>query len=189
MNKITVYLLLIFSLFLLNNKAHAKNGSGEVNLSIRTASALYSYLNHKKGRPMFFAIHPSGNYYSYWYCPYEYAQGCDMTAWRELVDNCTDWAKEENIEGDCFMFARKSTIYWKNSVNKKKLKIPKKLTEDQLKQFLIDNKFLSADANTPTYNIENPDLLEKIKGLKKLYDQGAITKKDFEKAKKKLLNK
>ena len=87
------------------------------------------------------------------------------------------------------MFARKSTIVWKNSATQKKLKIPKKLSQDQLNQFLFENKFLTAAINTPTFNIDNPDLLEKIKGLQKLFDQGALTEKDFERAKKAILKK
>ena len=186
----TINYLFIATLFFLNfNIAYAKNGSGEVKMSIRAASAFYDYLNNKKGRPMFFALHPEGEYFSFWYCPHSYAQGCDMTKYRDLIRQCDDWAKENNVSGNCFMFAKKSSIVWKNSANKKRLKVPKKLSEDQLKQFLLKNKFLTADINTPTFNLDNPDLVEKLKGLKKLYDQGALTKNDFDRAKKAILKK
>ena len=182
---------LVFSLLLLTDFtiAKAKNGSGEVILSTRATTALYQYLNHKKGPPMYFALHPDGEYFSFWYCPREYTQGCDMTQKNVLIKSCSDWAKENNVSGKCFMFARKSTIVWKNSANQKKLKIPKKLSQDQLNQFLFENKFLTAAINIPTFNIDNPDLLEKIKGLQKLFDQGALTEKDFERAKKAILKK
>lgn len=184
---------LIVSVFLLSDLgvAYAKNGSGEVIMSQRSSNAFYNYLNHKKGPPLFFALHPDGDYYSFWYCPREYAQGCNTSSGQKLklIKQCNKWAEENNVSGRCFMFAQKNTIVWKNSANKKKLKIPKKLSEDQLKQFLFENKFLTAAINTPTFNLENPDLLEKIKGLQKLYDQGALTKKDFERAKKAILKK
>lgn len=186
-----IFKYLIVSLLLLTDLsiANAKNGSGEVILSTRASSGLYQYLNHKKGPPMYFALHPDGDYYSFWYCPREYENGCDMSQKSELIKSCSDWAKENNVSGKCFMFARKSTIVWKNSANQKKLKIPKKLSQDQLNQFLFENKFLTAAINTPTFNIDNPDLLEKIKGLQKLFDQGALTEKDFERAKKAILKK
>ena len=41
--------------------------------------------------------------------------------------------------------------------------------------------------NIETFDKSNPDIIKKIKGLKKLLDQGALTQADFEKAKKRLL--
>ena len=188
--KISTFFFSILFLFIYINKSYAKTyGSGEVILSTKAVSALYNYLNNKKGPPDWFALHVSGEYYSYWYCPREYAQGCDETRKYELIRSCEKWAKENNVSGKCHFFARKNTIKWKNSLNKKKIKIPRKLSKKELENFLLQNKFVSASINIPTYDTDNPDLIEKIKGLQKLLDQGALTQADFDKAKKKLLGK
>ena len=54
---------------------------------------------------------------------------------------------------------------------------------------MLKNNFLTEDINTPTFDTDNPDLVEKLKGLKKLYEDGALTKADFENAKKSVLGK
>lgn len=188
--KILTFFFSILFLFIHINKSYAKTyGSGEVILSTGAVSALYNYLNNKKGPPDWFALHVGGKYYSYWYCPREYTQGCDETQKYQLIKKCEKWAKENNVSGKCHFFARKNTIKWKNSLNKKKIKIPRKLSRKELENFLLQNKFVSASINIPTYDTDNPDLIEKIKGLQKLLDQGALTQADFDKAKKKLLGK
>ena len=79
-------------------------------------------------------------------------------------------------------------IVWNNFTNQNYIKVPRKITEEDLHKLLYTNKFLTEDYDVPVYDTNNPDIIEKIKGLKKLYDQGALTKDDFEKAKKKLLD-
>ena len=97
-------------------------------------------------------------------------------------------AKEKNQSERCYVFAKKRKIVWNNSSNRSYIKVPRKITEEDLHKLLYTNKFLTEDYNVPVYDTDNPDIIEKIKGLKKLYDQGALTKDDFEKAKNKLLD-
>jgi len=188
--KILIYFTFFLFFILSFNKVYAKslNGSGEVILSTQTVSAFYTYLNYVKGRPFIFVLHPSGKYYAYWYCPREYSS-CDTSQNHILLLECKKWANEKGEPGKCYIFAKRSRIYWKNSSNDKFIKIPKKMSEDELKSFLFKHNFLTSEINVQTFDTDNPDLIEKIKGLQKLYDQGALTKEDFEKAKKKLLSK
>ena len=46
----------------------------------------------------------------------------------------------------------------------------------------------AAPLTTSNKTKENDDLLGQLKTLKELYDSGALTKEEFEKAKKKILN-
>jgi len=81
------------------------------------------------------------------------------------------------------VFAVRKTIYWDNGINtkKNKAKINSNWTEDQIKFTLVNLGFYEGDTSTM-------DMNKALKDLQKLYDDGIITKKEFEKAKKKLLN-
>lgn len=190
LKKILTFFFSLILLVISINKTYATPyGNGDVILSTKVISALYNYLNNKKGNPDWFALHVSGKYYSYWYCPREFTHGCEKTMRFKIIKSCEEWANENNVSGKCYFFARKNYIKWKNSLNKKTIKIPKNLSKKELENFLLQNKFVSENVNIPIFDTDNPDLIEKLKGLQKLLDQGALTQKDFDKAKKKLLNK
>ena len=50
------------------------------------------------------------------------------------------------------------------------------------------SKVTSSEKKDTTSIKKNDDIVQQIKDLKELYDSGALTKIEFEKAKKKLLN-
>ena len=54
-------------------------------------------------------------------------------------------------------------------------------------QNLNTNKSNNTSSNNSS-NLSNSELVEQIKSLKKLYDDGVLSKEEFEKAKKKILN-
>jgi len=183
-----LFLLFIFLFLSYSPQLKAKDGFGEVILSQRALDALSQYFSNKLGNPMSFALSPSGNYFHWSYCEKKYSNQC-ISELGKTQRTCTKWAKENNQNERCYIFAKKRKIVWNNSSNQNYIKVPRKITEEDLHKLLYTNKFLTEDYDVPVYDTNNPDIIEKIKGLKKLYDQGALTKNDFEKAKKKLLDK
>lgn len=184
---IIVSVILISQVYITNT--FAKKGSGEVILSNSSLTGLINYLNYGKGTGMYFILHESGKEFQWSYCLKQYTGQCVETEYPKLIRECKKYAEEQNLSGDCYIFAKKRRIVWKNSSNKKFIKIPKKISDEDLKVLLLKNNFLTEDINTPTFDLDNPDLVEKLKGLKKLYDDGALTKADFENAKKAVMGK
>ena len=182
-----LFLLFIFLFLSYTPQLKAKDGFGEIILSQRALDALNQYFSNTLGTPMSFALSPSGNYFHWSYCPKKYSNQC-VSELGKTQNTCAKWAKENNQSERCYVFAKKRKIVWNNSSNRSYIKVPRKITDEDLHKLLYTNKFLTEDYNVPVYDTDNPDIIEKIKGLKKLYDQGALTKDDFEKAKKKLLD-
>ena len=184
-------LLSLFFIFLFlsyTSVLKAKDGFGEVILSAGALNSLKDYFSNRLGTPMYYALSSSGKYFHWSYCEKKYSDTCVGNEYAPIVRDCKKWAKKNNQSEKCYVFAKKRKIVWNNSSNKDFIKIPRKITEEDLHRLLYANNFLKEDYAIPTYDTDNPDIIEKIKGLKKLYDQGALTKDDFEKAKKKLLN-
>ena len=98
----------------------------------------------------------------------------------------------------CFIFAKKRKIVW-NSIN---YKFPKELSTEFVKNKLKELGFYGQQALKKEEKKKEPkkkepkkkttddnnDIVQQIKDLKELYDSGVLTKEEFEKAKKKLLN-
>ena len=62
------------------------------------------------------------------------------------------------------------------------------MSDAEIKAKLTELGFMSGSDSASTFDSSDPDVVKKLKALKKLYDDGALTKEDFEKAKKKVLN-
>ena len=103
-------------------------------------------------------------------------------------------------QGECFLFARKDKIVWQNGINSQKgVKIKKKdarngiviskLTELGFYEAGITKKKKIEKKKKETSQADdNRDIVKELKDLKEMYNSGALTKEEFEKAKKKLLN-
>ena len=106
-------------------------------------------------------------------------------------------------QGECFLFARKDKIVWQNGINPPKgTKIKKKDAKNGIvlskltelgfydggikKTNKIEKK--KKETKKKPENDDNKDIVKQLKDLKEMYDNGAITKEEYEKAKKKLLN-
>jgi len=187
--KYFIFITIIFITLINITKSHAKKGSGEVILSNESLTGLINYLNSSKGSGTYFILHESGKEFQWSYCPRQYSGQCVQELNRKLLTSCKERAEKQNLFGNCYIFAKKRKIVWKNSSNKKFIKIPKKISDEDLKALLLKNNFLTEDINIPTFDTNNLDLIEKIKGLQKLYEAGALTKADFENAKKSVLGK
>jgi len=118
----------------------------------------------------------------------------DMCRGREHIpkfgDRCETYFKKE-----CKLFARERVVLWDNGVNPgrgKKSKINSKWSDEEILSKLNELGFSFKESiikKTTSNNItENDELLHQLKTLKELYDDGILTKEEFTKAKKKLLN-
>ncbi len=96
---------------------------------------------------------------------------------------------------ECFLFAKGYRILWDNGSDKKKRKLKRKdIKAGKTLQILQELGFYdsgnTSSAIKPkiTKKSEDNDVVTKLKDLKKLLDDGVISKEEFEKAKKKILN-
>ena len=189
--------ILFLSFFLSVNAQASLNGQGELKLSDYVVSALIHYLNPdathneseghaSKGNPMYFAVSISGNEQGYTYCPR--GQSCRRNPSR-VAQYCSKRAGEK-----CFIFASGRKIVW-DGIN---YRFKRKSTELEIRSKLEEwgftgdnqssNKIEKKKTVTTTTTNDSVDIVTKLEGLKKMLESGLITKEEFEKAKKKLLN-
>ena len=115
---------------------------------------------------------------------------------------------------ECKVFAKQRVVTWDNDINKGKGKkskfnsrwdedamliklhelgfIEKNQAEDLYKSIITDTTNTTSTGNdtktTTDSTNENTDLIKVLRELNELYESGALTKEEFEKAKKKLLD-
>ena len=186
---------------LLSGNAYSKSytGEGEVKLSNQVISNFENYIKLKKVKgqkadPGIFMITLDGSNSYYYYCSHNFGGGCMNNAGHAEVTACKKYTKKE-----CKIFARKRRVIWKNGINdgKGKSQFSSKMSYSEMKDKLASLGFIG-DAISSTTNkkkakitkkkSEDKDVVAKLKDLKKLLDDGVISKEEFEKAKKKILN-
>lgn len=165
--------------------ASAINGSGELKMSNRTVNNFIYYIKINKevagAKPSSFIISQNGEWSWYWYCAYPECWHND----KPKIEEC------ERVTGViCARFAKRRTIFWDNGINtkKNKAKISSNWSDQKIRDELKRLGFIGVKATTQKENEKKADIVEQLKQIKKLYDDGVLTKKEFEKAKKKILN-
>ena len=177
------------------------NGQGPLKLNKEVLDTLlYRYFNpeNKRDRPTAFAVTKTGDMLGYSICPARYAGDCilrDSTALTGCKKNVKKYLKRKER---CWTFAKARKIVW-NNLN---ITIPKGTSNSAIKEILMDNGFLgdkpkkkkSTKTKKETKKVikkkstNNDSVVDQIKQLKQLLDDGVLTQKEFEKAKKKALN-
>ena len=111
---------------------------------------------------------------------------------------------------ECFIFANAYKIVWNNGTDKKKRRLKRKdIKAGKTIALLTELDFFDGSISSSTTipkvtekkepkikkkivnkndSINNKDIVKELKDLKNLLDSGALTKEEFDKAKKKLLN-
>ncbi len=175
-------------------------------------STKFSADKKTKNDPLVMAVSEDGNYAWYFYCPAEYrAWGCmENNTVNRVKRKC-----EKRSNGiPCFTFAKKRKIVWKNGGTKVSLKrsdlkdpylVAKKIQDagfydGNLMDLpginyetgqLIEDKNLSGKKDSSLKKITkknaSSNIIQEIKELKKLLDEGVITEKEFTQAKSKIL--
>ena len=195
MKKILIFFL-IFSFFKINSFAN-EIGKGELILKKNIVDYFIKYIRGKHGKkPGHFLVTKNSNWAIYYYCP---------ESWCSRSPFATKECKDKMIERlgfgeDCFIFAEQRAIVWDNGNN---LHLADKVinsewSDDRIKEKLKElGFFVDVTVNTSPYNnksqtMENTNsksnFINELNDLNKLYKSGALTKEEFEKAKKKLLN-
>ena len=205
----------LFFLILLLNSAEAitskHKGKGNLNLSENTVDVLEYYFSggkvgkfaEKKGtawKPGLIVISEDGNFYDFFTQPINIQDHLIATGnyVGRAKKKCEEFAKEYNLPQKCYLFAVGRKIVWDNGSDKKRRKLKKsEISAGKTSQILKELNFYTVSSNSSsssntqnsdTGSNSNDDIVSKIKELQKLYEDGAITKDEFEKAKEKLLN-
>jgi len=170
----------------------------------------YSGSAKRKNNPDIMAVSKDGRTAYYMYCPAEYHDGCIDPNSAQLIKACEKYSNGS----PCFIFAKKRRIVWKNGgskvkIKKKDLKSPyvvaKKIQEGGFYDGDI-KKLIGIDIETGQVNEEikitgekdtkekkitktkDGDIVKELETLTKLYENGSLTKEEFDKAKEKLFN-
>ena len=189
-----LFAIVVLGLFLSGNAYAGKIGSGELKLSTNVVKSFQRYLNPEKGRPYVFLVTEDGKNSYWYYC--DYAQ-CATDGSFHAISKC-----EKRYYKKCYVFALRSSIRWKNEYTKKARGKEKRFSrKDSIETVEKKLQALGFYGNsieikqepkkkkeTKTVKKSDQDITEKLKNLNELYKSGALTKEEFEKAKKKLLN-
>ena len=150
-------------------------------------------------KPGLMAISVDGAYQALIRHPLKVTQVDNKAYWGMVISDCKKKSGQE-----CYLFANGYKIVWNNGSNKKKRRLKKKdiragktialLTE----LGFFDNKTSSStsiskevekkETKIKKQSEADKDIVKKLKELKELLDSGALSKEEFKKAKKKLLN-
>ena len=213
MKKFLTYLIFSFLIISINTSSFAYViskyywGKGPLKLSQNTANVLEYYFSAgKMGKyakeqkeywtPFFFVIAPNGRGSEYYANPH--GQSADLNP--HYIGQAKIRCKKKSGQ-ECFVFANGYKIVWQNGINKKRRLTKKEIKAGKTLQILQELGFYDG-GTTQTKKIEkkktekkkepkkkmNEDIVNKLKELNELYKSGALTKEEFEKAKKKLLN-
>lgn len=207
--------IIILSLFLSNNSLAGvttgyKLGKGPLKVTKDIADVIeYFFSGGKNGiyakkqkdpwKPGLMAISVDGAYQALIRHPLRVTQVDNKAYWGMVISDCKKKSGQE-----CYLFANGYKIVWDNGSNKKKRRLKKKdiragktialLTE----LGFFDNKTSSStsiskevekkETKIKKQSEADKDIVKKLKELKELLDSGALSKEEFKKAKKKLLN-
>ena len=191
--------ILVLGLLLCNNGFAGTKGKGEVKVSDSIVSRFKDYLSGKivqgtRWKPLAFILSSNGDWSFYYYCPYD--GGCTSSGIQAKVRDCE---RETNV--NCGVFARKRTVIWDNGNDfpTREKRFNSKWDLSKIKSQLEKLGFYDG-GNTQTEKIEKKetsqtndtndtnDITKQLTNLIEMYESGTITKEEFKKAKKKLLD-
>jgi hypothetical protein len=189
-SKSNIILFALIFIFITAN-SHSKNGYGDLKMNSEVSENFIDYITGvgmdkvglRKGTPHYFAINNEGNASYYFFCPLKYSDNCDLSDWTKVRKECSKRSKDFGGK-KCSIFANKRKIVW----GSKNFTFPKNPDREYVINKLKDLGFINETSLAETFDKTNPDIVEKFYSLKKLYDAGALSKKDYEKAKKKILD-
>jgi len=178
--------IVVLGLLLYNPLGHAAiKGKGEVKLSERSLQNFLWYLRgdwpergHGRYTPEYFILSSDGTWSYFRWCGHN---ECHSGGESKDVERC-----ERDTGVACGIFSRRRAIYWDNGINKskKKARFRSKWSDEEVKSELNRLGFYGEIANQSN----SANISEQLQSLKKLYEDGVLTKEEYEKAKKKVLN-
>ena len=189
---VIVFAMIIFS----SPSFSSMNGQGPLNIKSDILDYLLNYYfnpKNKKDRPTTFAITKTGDMLGYSICPSSYAGDCHTTPQTALTGCRQNVKKYLKRKERCWVFAKGRKIVW-NNLN---IEIPKGTPNQQIKEILIEQGFYGSKIIKKKKEkkqvkkkstTSSSDIAKQLKELKQLLDDGIITREEFSKAKKKVLN-
>ena len=163
----------------------------------------------KRNDPLMMAVSIDGIHSQAFYCPAQYSNRCETTGIAlDAILRCQQLSNET----PCFIFAQKRRVVWENggsklTIKKKDLKSPyivaKKIQEAgfydgelsdlagvDISTGQINNeiKLTGEKKNSNNSNKKNSSIVEELETLTKLYENGSLSKEEFDKAKNKLFS-
>ena len=181
-----VLAIIVLSL-LMSVNTFAKNGTGDLILSDSVIYSLEKYLKHKK--PVKFLVTKDGLNSSSWKCPHSRCVPSGSDNEEALCER--RWGKK------CYTFVFRRSIKWQNDQTQdakgkeKRLSSKDSITEIKTKLTALGFYGSNTVDRKKTKKIipaNNSNLTSRLEQLNKLYKSGALTKDEFTKAKKKILN-
>jgi hypothetical protein len=187
--------IIVLSL-LLSGNVFAKNGSGDLILSDSVIYDLERYLKYRN--PIIFLVTQDGANSSAWRCDFS---NCVPTGSMNEKSLC-----EKRYGKKCNTFAIRRSIKWQNDQTRdakgkeKRFNSKDSITEIKTKLTALGfygsntverkktKKFIERKKTKKIIPANNSNLTSRLEQLNKLYKSGALTKDEFAKAKKKLLN-
>jgi len=199
--------IIFFILFCnLASAADKYEGTGELKLGDPDINIFMDYIKPPAGQvPMaFLVLSENGKaiWSTYWYCPEGNCQTLNKSKASIMCTQDAEKFYERTITEECKIFARRRTIVWKNGINIGKGKVSRvksrwkknEVTAKLEELGFLGNSTSSIDTTKPKItkkkkeNKKSDDIVSQINSLKKLLDDGVISKEEFKKAKKKILN-
>ena len=172
--------ILVLGSFFMSSPANAGAiGRGDLTLGPTAVKSFIEYVQ-QRDQPRLFLVPTDGSSASWWYCPA--GVNCVPGGATQEISKCERYHKKE-----CAIFAKRRTIKWSNGINKgnKESRFKSKMSANEIKEKLARLGFLPKTTKTT----DSYDVVQQLKSLDKLYKSGALTKEEFERAKKKILNK
>ena len=178
--------IIVLSL-LMSENTFAKNGTGDLILSDPVIYSLEKYLKHRK--PVKFLVTKDGLNSSSWKCPHSSCVPSGSDGEEALCEK--RWGKK------CYTFVVRRSIKWQNDQTQdakgkeKRFKSKDSITEIKTKLTALGFYGSNAVERKKTKKIipaNNSNLTSRLEQLNKLYKSGVLTKDEFTKAKKKILN-
>ena len=162
-------------------------GEGELQLTKPIADYFIQFIRGKGSKsPADFYVTLDGTDAMYWFCSRGPAN-CVEGSSAEDIKTC-----EIKTRKKCKKFAFRRTIKWKNGINPAKggaSKINSKWSDSEIYAKLTELGFYKNDFSKKiTKNERKGNTVDQLETLIKLYKAGNLTKEEFEKAKKKILN-
>jgi len=177
-------IILSLTLLILSNNANAgKYGEGDLQLTKQSADWFIKFIRGKNNKhPADFYISLDGTYTSYWTCNHTQ---CMEGSVIEDTKHC-----ERQAGKKCAKFALRRTVKWKNGINPAKGKpstFNSKWSDAEIYAKLTELGFYKNDIKKETESL-SADIVNQIKELRKLVDEGVLTNEEFIAAKKKIIN-
>ena len=182
-----------------------KRGQGPLKLTENMANILeyffsggtlgvYAEKQKEKWKPGLIAVSEDGSNFSYFRHPLHVTEVDGKQYAGLAVKDC-----QKKSGKKCYLFANGYKIVWDNGSDKKRRRLKRKeVRAGKTIDILIELGFYDGRKNSSVKTdnkqkkketkSEDKDIVKKLKDLKDLYDSGAITKEEFDKAKKKILN-